>query len=60
MKYLTETGAIQAANTRGNDALLPAYVIDLQAAPYKILAGNCFIVRFHATSEWPVRARCRG
>ena len=33
MRYLTETGAIQAANTRGNDALLPAYVIDLQAAP---------------------------
>ena len=33
MRYLTETGAIQAANTRGNDALLPAYVIDLQVAP---------------------------
>ena len=33
MRYLTENGAIQAANTRGNDVLLPSYVIDLQAAP---------------------------
>ena len=33
MRYLTENGAIQAANTRGNDALLPSYVIDLQAVP---------------------------
>lgn len=24
------------------------------------MARNCFIVRFHATSEWPVRARCWG
>ena len=33
MRYLTETGAIQAANTRGNDALLPSHLTDLQAAP---------------------------
>ena len=33
IRYLTEIWATLAANTRGNDALLPSYVIDLQAAP---------------------------
>ena len=38
-----------------NSALLPSDVIDFEMLP-EILARNSFIVRFHVTSKYPMRA----